>query len=53
MGIEAQALDLYTRLAAVAVSPESAATLRELAGEERGHLRALATMMDRLGAEKN
>lgn len=51
MGIEAQALDLYTRLAAVAASPESAATLRELAGEERGHLRALATMMDRLGAE--
>lgn len=52
MGIEAQALDLYSRLAAVAAGPESAATLRELAGEERGHLRALATMMDRLGAEK-
>lgn len=53
MGIEAQALDLYTRLAAVAANPQAGETLRELAGEERGHLRALSTMMDRLGAEKS
>lgn len=52
MGIEAQALDLYSRLAASAVDPQSAGTLLELADEERGHLRALATLMDRLGTEK-
>lgn len=52
MGIEAQALDLYTRYAAQASDPASKQALFELAGEERGHLRALATMMDKIGKEK-
>lgn len=50
MGIEAQAMDLYLRQAAVAESVEAINTLNELAKEERGHLRALAALMDRLGA---
>ena len=49
MGIEAQALDLYMRYADVAADAQAQKTLHELAKEERGHLRALATMMDRLG----
>jgi rubrerythrin len=49
MGIEAQALDLYMRYAETAADAKTRETLHELAKEERGHLRALATMMDRLG----
>jgi rhodanese-related sulfurtransferase/rubrerythrin len=49
MGIEAQALDLYMRYAERASDAKTRETLHELAKEERGHLRALATMMDRLG----
>ena len=51
MGIEAQALDLYTRYAAAASNAQTAETLLELAKEERGHLKALGTMMDKLGAK--
>ncbi len=53
MGVEAQALDLYMRYAAVAASVEAANTLHQLANEERGHLRALATLMDKLGKSKS
>lgn len=49
MGIEAQALDLYMRYAETAADAKTRETLHELAKEERGHLRALAAMMDRLG----
>ncbi len=49
MGIEAQALDLYMRQAALATDVETMNALHELAKEERGHLRALALMLDRLG----
>jgi rhodanese-related sulfurtransferase/rubrerythrin len=51
MGIEAQALDLYMRFAASTPNPDTAKTLADLANEERGHLKALATLMDRLGAK--
>lgn len=53
MGVEAQALDLYMRYAAVAGSVEAVDTLHQLANEERGHLRALATLMDKLGEKKS
>ncbi|GFK92497.1 putative adenylyltransferase/sulfurtransferase MoeZ [Fundidesulfovibrio magnetotacticus] len=46
MGIEAQAMDLYMRFAANAQG-EGRQTLLDLANEERGHLKALATLMDR------
>ena len=49
MGIEAQALDLYMRYAEAAADAQARQTLHELAKEERGHLKALATLMDRLG----
>lgn len=52
MGIEAQALDLYMRYASVAANVETMNTLFDLAKEERGHLRSLGSMMDRLGTEK-
>lgn len=48
MSIEAQALDLYMRYAAKAETENARALLRNLAKEENGHLRALATLMDRL-----
>lgn len=51
MGIEAQALDLYMRFSALTPNPETARTLTDLANEERGHLKALATLMDRLGTK--
>jgi rhodanese-related sulfurtransferase/rubrerythrin len=49
MGIEAQALDLYMRYAAAAEAQDTREALLTLAKEERGHLRALATMLDREG----
>ena len=52
MGVEAQALDLYMRYAEVAAGPEAKAVLQDLAKEELGHLRALATLMDRLGGRR-
>lgn len=48
MSIEAQALDLYMRYAAGAATPQAQELLHDLAREERGHLNALATLMDRL-----
>jgi rhodanese-related sulfurtransferase/rubrerythrin len=52
MGVEAQAMDLYMRYASVATSPEAVAILHDLAKEERGHLQALATLMNRLGEKQ-
>ncbi|WP_243359546.1 rhodanese-like domain-containing protein [Fundidesulfovibrio terrae] len=52
MGIEAQALDLYTRYAAAATAQDTREALLTLAKEERGHLRALGTMLDRVGGAK-
>lgn len=49
MGIEAQAMDLYMRYADTTADAHAKQTLHELAKEERGHLKALGTMMDRLG----
>lgn len=49
MGIEAQAMDLYMRQAALADAGDSRATLLDLAREERTHLRSLAVLMDKLG----
>lgn len=49
MAIEAQALDLYARLAANTRDPEAAALLRRLADEEKGHLKALGVLLDRMG----
>uniref|UniRef100_I2Q1Y2 Rhodanese-related sulfurtransferase n=1 Tax=Desulfovibrio sp. U5L TaxID=596152 RepID=I2Q1Y2_9BACT len=45
--VEAQALDLYTRLAAKAGDPESAALFTALAQEEKTHLRAVSNLMGR------
>ena len=52
MGIAAQPMDLYTRQARATASEDAREALLELAGEERGHLRALATLMDKLGTKK-
>jgi rhodanese-related sulfurtransferase/rubrerythrin len=46
--VEAQALDLYSRLAARADDPESAALLATLAQEEKSHLRAVSNLMTRV-----
>ncbi len=43
--IEAQAQDLYARLAAKAEDPESAALFTTLAQEEKAHLRAVSNLM--------
>jgi len=51
MGVEAQALDLYMRYAALAAGEDTRAVLRDLAREESGHLKALGAMMDRLGGK--
>ncbi len=48
MMFEAQALDLYTRCAARAGSPGARALFGTLADEERGHLKALGSLLDRL-----
>ncbi len=49
MNIEAQALDLYARLAARDEAAESRETLLLLSEEEKRHLKALGALMDRLG----
>ncbi len=49
MGVEAQAMDLYMRQAALAKDEQAREALLELAREERTHLRSLAVLMDRLG----
>lgn len=47
--VEAQAFDLYTRLSGQPPAPEAAALLASLAQEEKGHLRTVSTLMERLG----
>lgn len=46
--VEAQAFDLYTRLARQADAPEKVALLATLAQEERQHLRTVASLMTTL-----
>ncbi|MEA4857801.1 rhodanese-like domain-containing protein [Solidesulfovibrio sp.] len=46
--VEAQALDLYARLARKADAPESAALYATLAQEEKAHLRAVSNLMKQL-----
>ncbi len=53
MSIEAQALDLYMRFAGKAQTENARTVLRDLAKEEQGHLRALATLMDRLPEQRD
>ncbi len=48
--VEAQALDLYARLAAKTGDPESASLLTSLAQEEKAHLRAVSNLMARLAS---
>lgn len=48
--VEAQAFDLYTRLARQAPEAETASLLTNLAQEEKGHLRTVSTLMARLGS---
>lgn len=47
--VEAQAFDLYSRLAVRAGDPESAALFSMLAQEEKAHLRVVANLMTRPG----
>jgi rhodanese-related sulfurtransferase/rubrerythrin len=49
MMFEAQAMDLYARCAARAENPEARALFGGLADEERGHLKALGALLDRMG----
>ena len=49
MGLEAQALDLYMRLAVAETEPKARRALQALAREEQGHLTALGNLMDKLG----
>ncbi|GAB6038928.1 rhodanese-like domain-containing protein [Fundidesulfovibrio butyratiphilus] len=49
MGLEAQALDLYTRLGQTATNPQLRQAVHLLAKEEQTHLKALGTLLDRLG----
>ncbi|WP_428559263.1 MAG: rhodanese-like domain-containing protein [Solidesulfovibrio sp. DCME] len=46
--VEAQALDLYLRLAKKAAAPESAALYATLGQEEKAHLRAVSNLMKQL-----
>lgn len=48
MAVEAQALDLYGRLAMREASGQTRQTLSRLAREEKGHLSALSVLYDRL-----
>ena len=48
MMFEAQAMDLYTRCAARAATPEARDLLATLAREEQAHLKALGSVLDRL-----
>ena len=49
MMLEAQAMDHYLRLGGKMENPDSKALLRELAQEERNHLRVLSGLMRRAG----
>jgi sulfur-carrier protein adenylyltransferase/sulfurtransferase len=51
--VEAQALDLYARLAGLTDDPESASLLAGLAQEEKAHLRAVSNLMRQLVANPN
>jgi len=46
--VEAQALDLYSRLSQLASHPDSAALFTTLAQEEKAHLRAVSNLLIRL-----
>ena len=48
MSIEAQALDLYTRVANRSTDERSRVALKKIAEEERAHLEQLAKLMDSL-----
>lgn len=49
MAIEACALDLYARLAASSQGQDTRQLLLRLADEEKAHLKALGTLLDRVG----
>lgn len=51
MMFEAQAMDLYARCAARAATPEARDLLATLAREEQAHLKALGSVLDRLGRD--
>ncbi len=51
MALEAQAMDLYLRLAQRAGEPEAAKALRQVGNEEKAHLEALAGLRDQQGAD--
>ena len=46
--MEAQALDLYSRLAAKTADSEAAALFTTLAQEEKAHLRAVSNLMTKI-----
>ncbi len=48
MSIEAQALDLYQRVAGQVTDPDARAVVLQIAGEENHHLARLGKLMDRL-----
>jgi rubrerythrin len=48
MSIEAQALDLYTRVASRSMDERSRGSLKKIAEEERAHLAQLAKLLDTL-----
>jgi len=52
MAVEAQAQDLYVRCAREALSEDSREALLRLSREEKGHLAALSTLLDRM-SQKN
>lgn len=49
MMFEAQAMDMYMRLSRTAEDKESAELLVRLSQEEKAHLKALSTLLDRVG----
>lgn len=49
MSIEAQALDLYQRVAFKIKDPDSQAIINQIANEEKSHLASLGKLMDSLG----
>ena len=51
MMFEAQAMDMYMRLSRKAQDEDAAALLVKLSQEEKGHLKALATLLDRIGQD--
>lgn len=52
MMFEAQAMDLYMRSARRAEGDEACDLLTRLAQEEKGHLKALGTLLDRMGESR-